>query len=160
MFAVVSRGNTLSPYLKATSAAVGHKVIQIPVDPHHEAPIVASTYIYKEASSVKLINGQLKGVSSTVNALHQVRFAHTDIKIPDFDSYRRDSTKNPNKSARDTVAERQAFSYFITAGFGVGSAIFAKTAARSLVGMMSPAKDVLALAKVEVKLNDIPEGKN
>lgn len=45
----------------------------------------------------------------------QVRFAHTDLRVPDFSAYRRDSVKSAdrkNKSADD----RNAFTYLIVGG--------------------------------------------
>ena len=35
-----------------------------------------------------------------------------------------------------------------------------KNLVHKFVGMMSPAADVLALSKIEINLNEIPEGKN
>jgi Ubiquinol cytochrome reductase transmembrane region. len=45
-----------------------------------------------------------------------VRFAHTDIKVPDFSHYRRDSVKDPGVNARETEEARKAFSYVVAAG--------------------------------------------
>lgn len=89
-----------------------------------------------------------------------MRFAHTDVKIPNFDTYRKSSTKDPNKSSHETIDERRAYAYLASASLGVGTAVFAKAAIRNIVGILSPAKDVLAMAKVEINLDEIPEGKN
>lgn len=45
----------------------------------------------------------------------QVRFAHTDIQVPDFSPYRRDSTKRANSKAQ-SAEERKAFSYALVGG--------------------------------------------
>lgn len=45
----------------------------------------------------------------------QVRFAHTDIQVPDFSDYRRDSTKRPGSKAQ-SAEERKAFSYALVGG--------------------------------------------
>lgn len=46
----------------------------------------------------------------------QVRFAHTDIQIPDFTNYRRESTKDPNVKASQTDGSRKSFTYLIAGG--------------------------------------------
>lgn len=86
--------------------------------------------------------------------------AHTDIQFPDYTAYRRPSTLDKRKKNIDTEDERKVFSYLMTAVVGTGSAISAKTAVTKLVESMSASRDVLALAKVEVKLQEIPPGKN
>jgi len=86
--------------------------------------------------------------------------AHTDLKIPNFDHWRRDSTLSPEKRAQDTAVDRKVFSYLISASAGVGLAVSAKSVARMFVGSMNPAKNVVALAKIEINLDEIPEGKN
>lgn len=108
-----------------------------------------------------------------------MRFAHTDIQVPDFSDYRRDSTKRAASRAQ-TAEERKAFTYllvggefpstliqwlgfhklFVLLGAAVASAYSAKTLVNKFIGSMSASADVLALAKIEIKLADIPEGKN
>jgi len=90
----------------------------------------------------------------------QVRCAHTDIKIPDFSAYRRPSTMNPTKRNDETIDSRRAFTYLMTSGFGVAGACAAKGIVQGIIGNLAAAKDVLALAKIEVDLSSIPEGKN
>lgn len=48
-------------------------------------------------------------------ATTQVRFAHTDIQVPDFTPYRRDSTKRSASKAQ-TAEERMSFSYALVGG--------------------------------------------
>lgn len=87
--------------------------------------------------------------------------AHTDIsRFPDYSGYRRPSTKDSTKKNIDTEQERKVFSYLVTAGVGAASAIGAKNVVTKLLTSLSPSRDVLALAKVEVKLSEIPPGKN
>lgn len=86
--------------------------------------------------------------------------AHTDIQFPDFSSYRRPSTLDPKKKNIETEEQRKVFSYLMTATVGAASAITAKSAVTKMVASLSPSRDVLALATVEVKLNEIPPGKN
>ncbi|KPM06264.1 cytochrome b-c1 complex subunit Rieske, mitochondrial-like protein, partial [Sarcoptes scabiei] len=91
---------------------------------------------------------------------NQYRLAHTDVKIPDFTSYRRQSNKDISKTSSESGDDRRAFTYAITTATGVGGALVAKQMVHGLVNMFSPAKDCLALSKVEVNIGNIPEGKN
>ena len=45
-----------------------------------------------------------------------VRFAHTDIKVPDFSYYRKASVKNSAIHSSESANERRAFTYMMTAG--------------------------------------------
>lgn len=89
-----------------------------------------------------------------------MRFAHTDIRIPDFSDYRRADVLDPSKSSQDSSESRKAFSYLITGTTAVVGVYAAKTAVTQFVSSMSASADVLALSKIEIKLSDIPEGKN
>lgn len=89
-----------------------------------------------------------------------IRFAHTDIKIPDFTDYRRPEVVDPNKSSQDSSEGRRSFSYIITGASTVVGLYAAKTVVTQFVSSMSASADVLALSKIEIKLGDIPEGKN
>lgn len=98
-------------------------------------------------------------VKSGVATTTQVRFAHTDIRTPDFSDYRRDSTKRPT-SKSETAEERKAFTYLLVGGAAVASAYSAKALVHQFISSMSASADVLALAKIEIKLAEIPEGKS
>jgi len=67
-----------------------------------------------------------------------------------------DSSANASESA----PARQTFSYLIVGSGAVAGAYAAKSVVGEFVSSMSASADVLALAKIEVKLSDIPEGKN
>lgn len=86
--------------------------------------------------------------------------SHTDYEVPDFSAYRRDSTNNPLRSSSKTADNRNAFTYLIIGGTSVGAAYAAKAVVHKFIGSMSASADVLALAKIEIKLSDIPEGKS
>lgn len=92
-------------------------------------------------------------------AVQQVRLAHTDLQAPDFSPYRRDSVKDVNRK-NTTAEERKAFSYMLVGAGAVGSAYAAKGLVTAFVSSMSASADVLAMAKIEIKLADIPEGKS
>lgn len=108
------------------------------------------------------------------------RFAHTDLAVPDFSAYRRESTKNLKRKNTNT-ADRNSFTYLIVGGLlqfhfsilfflkisfycrigaSITAAYGAKAVVTQFVSTMSASADVLALAKIEVKLSDIPEGKS
>uniref|UniRef100_A0A3P9KK30 Cytochrome b-c1 complex subunit Rieske, mitochondrial n=1 Tax=Oryzias latipes TaxID=8090 RepID=A0A3P9KK30_ORYLA len=88
------------------------------------------------------------------------RLAHTDIKIPDFSDYRRPEVLDPNKSSQESSEARRAFSYLLTGATTVVGVYAAKTVVTQFVSSMSASADVLALSQIEIKLGDIPEGKN
>lgn len=68
---------------------------------------------------------------------------------PSWDHYK---SNNPDNS--------RAMSYFMVGGLGLLSASMAKASVTNFLSSMSASADVLALAKVEVGLAAIPEGKN
>ena len=88
----------------------------------------------------------------------QVRLSHTDVPVPDFSEYRRDSTKDP--ATKNTQYSSRAFTYMMLTGFGVTAAHAGKNILVDFLSTMSASADVLALAKVEVDLSTIPEGKS
>ncbi|XP_075152719.1 Rieske iron-sulfur protein isoform X2 [Haematobia irritans] len=115
---------------------------------------------YLRASSHAVPNGlKPAAVLSAAQAVHQVRMAHTDLQVPDFSAYRRDSVKDVNRK-NTTAEERKAFSYMMVGAGLVGSAYAAKGLVNTFLGSMSASADVLAMAKIEIKLADIPEGKS
>ncbi|RFU76546.1 cytochrome b-c1 complex subunit rieske [Trichoderma arundinaceum] len=71
-------------------------------------------------------------------------------KIPDFSKYLSKSNETSNK----------LFSYFMVGAMGAITAAGAKSTVQEFLVNMSASADVLAMAKVEVDLNTIPEGKN
>jgi ubiquinol-cytochrome c reductase iron-sulfur subunit len=76
-----------------------------------------------------------------------VRDAGSDV--PDFRNYEAASSST-----------NRAISYMMIGGLGVLSTTVAKSTVSEFLGTMSASADVLALAKVEVDLAAIPEGKN
>lgn len=97
-------------------------------------------------------------VSKGINITGQVRYAHTDIQVPDFSAYRKDAAAG--KTQDDTQNSSRAFTYLMMAGTWTATAYGGKNIAREFIATMSASADVLALAKIEVKLADIPEGKS
>lgn len=72
-------------------------------------------------------------------------------KVPDFKPYMKDGhNKDSNR----------VFSYFMVGTLGIVSAATARATVQDFLTSMSASADVLALAKVEIGLGNIPEGKN
>jgi ubiquinol-cytochrome c reductase iron-sulfur subunit len=90
------------------------------------------------------------GTSTFIQARAPIGGAST-YKVPDFSPYlKEDRNEDSNR----------VFSYFMVGTFGVISAAAARATVQDFLTTMSASKDVLALAKVEVALGNIPEGKN
>jgi len=102
----------------------------------------------------------LPRASASLAAPSQVRFAHTDLKIPDFSDYRKDQVKDPNCNAKSSDVQRKMTSYMIVGAGAVGTVYGAKAIVRAAVANLSAAADVVALSKIEIKLSSIPEGRS
>lgn len=89
--------------------------------------------------------------SPTVHArgLHTSTAVASANDVPDMSHYR---AQNP--------ANNRALSYFMIGSTGLLAATAAKSTVTSFLATMSASADVLALAKVEVEMASIPEGKN
>jgi len=98
--------------------------------------------------------------STSLAGTSQVRFAHTDLKIPDFSDYRRDEVKSSKASHRGTDVQRKMTTYMVVGAGAVTTVYGAKAIVRSLIANLSPAADVVAMSKIEIKLADIPEGRS
>lgn len=157
------RAGPLSPYfqacifsvtgpLKGPVPVLGPVLVPAPVDRK-------KLFLCRESvSGLSPRTGPAVSVSLKVSA--GVRFAHTDIRIPDFSDYRRQESMDPKKSSQESSDARKAFSYLITGSSAVLGVYAAKTVVQQFVSSMSASADVLALAQVEIKLSSIPEGKN
>jgi len=166
MLSYVAKSGGMSQYLKATAGAVAAAkptlnppaVVGAGIAAVH--PAVGGRNNGDTLRSNAPLSGNMLATSSIRNTV-SVRYAHTDIRVPDFSDYRRDSVKEPNVRSSDSVAARNSFTYLISgAAAGITGAYCAKTMVNDLVMSMSASADVLALAKIEIKLGDIPEGKN
>ena len=87
----------------------------------------------------------------------QVRFSHTDINMPDFGDYRRETTRDTSLASQSDLS-RRAFTYMVVAGMGVTGVHVGKNILIDFLSTMSASADVLAMAKIEVDLESIPEG--
>jgi len=167
MMSFVSKSSNLSPYLKASTVVVNGMKPNVSVG---AGPLKAKEKLHKDPSAILRIRGEtlrslapksgIVRITSAIGSTNQVRCAHTDVRVPDFSDYRRDSTKNTTARGETTVAERNTFTYIVSGAATVAGLYSAKTVVGKFVGYLSASADVLALAKIEVKLGDVPEGRN
>ncbi|GAC74128.1 probable ubiquinol-cytochrome-c reductase Rieske iron-sulfur protein [Moesziomyces antarcticus] len=174
MAAPVARGAFRKAINLPPTAATAHNgtplaaginfAVRAPADPHAHGhgPSLRSdpTQVPKWASNLRNSNGVLSSRSG-VNALPTVgqpRYfssssrslqASQPDQVPDFSGYR---TKSADSN--------KAFSYFMVGSMGLIAASGAKATVSDFLASMGASSDVLALAKVEVDMNSIPEGKN
>merc|ERR1719436_541596 len=114
-------------------------------------------------SAVKLATQASKQLitkpSPVVLSQANVRHLHSDMEVPDFTYYRKNSTKDSSAKSQDTAGSRMAYSYLMSGALGVTGAYAATSTVNQLLGSLSASADVLAMAKIEINLADIPEGK-
>ncbi|CAF0878957.1 unnamed protein product [Brachionus calyciflorus] len=148
--------------LAATNKLTAKPAVPLPDDHSHDDHIsLPDSFRPMTSSSLgkTLLAGNLK-VTNSFSKSVQMRHSHTDIKIPDFSEYRASYSENPSQHSRDVADDKKTFSYISTFGVGLATAYGAKAIVRDIVANVAPSADVLALAKIEVKLSEIPEGKN
>lgn len=163
MMSLSARSGVFSPYLQATAFTVAG-----PLKPLVPGVVVKSEKYLMDPNKPMLCRESLNGqcpktgpaISVSINGRAGVRFAHTDLRIPDFSDYRRPEVQDPNKSSQESSEGRRSFSYIVTGASTVVGLYAAKTVVTQFVSSMSASADVLALSKIEIKLGDIPEGKN
>lgn len=83
-----------------------------------------------------------------------------DMEVPNFDEYRKSGTKDATKSSNESEGARKNFTYVMSGSMGVITTYGAMKTVSTFLGYLSASRDVLAMAKIEIKLGDIPAGKN
>jgi len=170
MLSYVAKSGSMGPFMKATVTAVaGAKPVLNPAAIVAQAAPSAAA-VYPAPQPLERFSGDtLRSmapacgavtVTSGVRSTAFVWYAHTDIRVPDFSDYRKSVVKEPTTVSRDSAPARNSFTYMIVGSGVVTGAYCAKTVVTDFVSSMSASADVLALAKIEIKLGDIPEGKN
>lgn len=151
-------------YIKAVSQVVSSNIkpsavaAVLPKKDTTKTPVQLLTS-YALAKSLPTGNIVIKsgpGITTTT----QVRFAHTDINVPDWSAYRRNDVKSGTAKSADSESSRKNFTYLLVGSTCAATAYSAKTLVTQFVSSMSASADVLALAKIEIKLAEIPEGKS
>lgn len=164
MIRAIANGN-LSHLMTATSVAVSGGNQTLGLSYGTPIPSKPKTIFHAiesldpmERTQKTFLGGKLR-VMCRPNTSTQLRFSHTDLKVPNFDEYRRTSVKNPELHISKNESKRKNFTYIILATFIIPSAYASKALIYDFVSSLSATQDVLALAKIEVKLGDIPIGK-
>merc|ERR1712198_419369 len=164
MFSAVSKIGVVAPFVSATAHNVGSQLRPAVV----ALPSVVQKFTLPE-NQHRLSNESLSellpkshGVRATsgVQGPGHVRFAHTDVRVPDFSEYRRDQSLDPSKPAGTSSVDRRMFTYLLVGGGSIAAAYSAKNIVTDFIQTMNASADVLAMAKIEIKLDEIPEGKN
>jgi len=88
------------------------------------------------------------------------RKLHSDMEVPDFSYYRRTSTKDSSAKNQEATESRMGFTYLWSGALGVTGAYAATSTVNMFLGSLSASADVLAMAKIEINLSDVPEGKS
>ncbi|SPO35410.1 probable ubiquinol-cytochrome-c reductase Rieske iron-sulfur protein [Pseudozyma flocculosa] len=148
------------------AAGINHAA-RAPADPHHaegygSSPRSDVTQVPRWSSRLSTSNGVLSarsGINTLPSAGSPRFFSSTPrelqaspretTSVPDFSGYRAKSTD-----------KAKTFSYFMVGSMGLIAASGAKSLVSDFLASMGASSDVLALAKVEVDMNSIPEGKN
>ncbi|XP_054856467.1 LOW QUALITY PROTEIN: cytochrome b-c1 complex subunit Rieske, mitochondrial [Eublepharis macularius] len=164
MLSVAARSGPFAPALSAVAHAVPGPLKPLALGlPLAAAKLPAldpkRPLLCRESLSGQAARGGLVA-SASLNAPATVRYMHNDVTVPDFSDYRRPEVIDSTKSSQDSSEARKVFSYFLTASTCVASAYVAKNVVTQFVSSMSASADVLAMSKIEIKLSDIPEGKN
>lgn len=104
-----------------------------------KAVLRGHSLVSRSAVNAKVTGTQIRTFSSSTRALDTPDFSGSRVKSPEV---------------------HRAFSYFLIGSFGAISAASARSTVTNFLSTMSASSDVLALAKVEVDMANIPEGKN
>jgi ubiquinol-cytochrome c reductase iron-sulfur subunit len=161
MLSFVARSSNLSPYMKATaSVVVSAKPTIGPIVVSPTSPVLDNPLERLNGDTFRSLapkSGAVR-VTSSILSSNSVRYAHTDLRVPDFSAYRR--IQDPTERNSDSASARKTFQYLFS-GAGIVTGVYsAKSVVTYALSNLSAAADVLALAKVEIKLGDIPEGRN
>ncbi|MFH4974676.1 hypothetical protein AB6A40_001385 [Gnathostoma spinigerum] len=87
------------------------------------------------------------------------RFAHTNVRFPNFDKYRVGDTRSGSEAVLGGIDSNRFVPSAIYYGVGgVISLLAAKEVVQTVVTYKAMAADQKALASIEIKMDDIPEG--
>jgi ubiquinol-cytochrome c reductase iron-sulfur subunit len=114
------------------------------------APVQRSATVRFNTLPCMAMASQRRFLHSSESTRKQVK---ETTQIPDFSGYMKPEAKNDPSKGR-------AFTYMMVGGAGVLGAVSAKNFVTDFLEQLAPAADVLALAKAEVDISNIPEGKN
>jgi len=134
--------------------------VVIPKVVKYETSIPLNNAVLKMSSHIQ---GRPSTSCNVLTGSMTVRYAHSDLQVPDFSNYRVATSQGRDdfhRRERERKIERKSFYYTVTAGIGIGGVYFAKSAVEGVVRYIGPSSDVLALGATEVPMDSIPEGKS
>jgi len=162
MLTAARQAGQFSNYIKSTSTVVASQVkpvITCVQDKAEERCPPEPEPVLSYALAKCLPKHELLVSSGSFKGGHQIRMVHTDLRVPDFSNYRYKSRLDP-KAPTEEVSSSKMQSYLIVGTGALAATYTAKNVVSTFIGSMSASADVLAMAKIEVKLGEIPEGKN
>jgi len=159
MISSVARSGKLATSLVATNTLCASAVTKaLPVFTHIPEKIVIQP---EKTAAVPALSRPLRpAVSCGFTDSLQTRYAHSDIQVPDFSAYRKSSCQDANVPAEQSSDSRKMSGYVLMAGAGAMGAYGGKWFVSDLISQWGASADVLAMAKIEINLADIPEGKS
>ncbi|EIE89125.1 hypothetical protein G6F46_000574 [Rhizopus delemar] len=117
---------------------------------HHESH--NSQPLLSTSTKQRSVGGLVNKSNVNVGPFNKLQLRlHSTTSVPDFSKYKK--TKNSGEASRN-------FAYMMIGSTGLVSAAGAQATVSDFLANMSASADVLALAKAEVELDAIPEGKN
>ncbi|XP_034949478.1 cytochrome b-c1 complex subunit Rieske, mitochondrial [Chelonus insularis] len=159
---VITKYTNVAPFMRVTATAVSSKATSGTVEDSKKSarpdPILR---INSYSLALNLCTKPIRISSGpAVNTqISQKRWAHRDIRVPNFDYYRKDSTKNP-AAVTDRSGSKQSVEYLLTAATGLTAVYGAKVIVTDLVSSMAASADVLAVSKIEIDITKIPTGQS
>lgn len=139
----ISRLSSFNNSATTVVVAAANKLVSKPIVPMHSDDHSHDHHIglpnsFKPSTNMSLgkllIGGNLKvtsSFSSKINLLKkkffnffdwffseslQLRYSHTDIKVPDFSEYRNEYSESASQHSRDRADDKKTFSYISTFG--------------------------------------------
>ncbi|CCF58216.1 hypothetical protein KAFR_0E00620 [Kazachstania africana CBS 2517] len=109
------------------------------------------TTFIKQPTSLQKVFPVLTRCTSLAHLSTSTRLGKSTYRTPDFGNVIKEE-RNSDKS--------RIYTYFMVGSLGLLSSAGAKSTVETFISSMSASADVLAMAKVEVNLAAIPEGKN
>nr|XP_053644968.1 LOW QUALITY PROTEIN: cytochrome b-c1 complex subunit Rieske, mitochondrial-like [Cherax quadricarinatus] len=138
MLSYIGRSGQLAPTLKGTSQAVAgglRNIIPGVVDGQQVEVVASQPPVLTTTTMAKICPSRPLTVKSGVAASSQIRYAHTDIKVPDFSAYRRNSVKDTHVKAGESETAGKTFTYLLAGGkkFCIMSATLLLYASRRII---------------------------
>ncbi|XP_071512422.1 cytochrome b-c1 complex subunit Rieske, mitochondrial [Panulirus ornatus] len=162
MLSYIGRSGQLATTLKGSAQAVANgmkSAVPAVVEGSQEVMDIPPLLLTPTAMAKRCPTGTITAKAG-IAVSSQVRYAHSDIQVPDFSAYRREDVLDSRSKSAESASSRRSFTYMLVGGGTVAGIYSAKTIVTQFVSSLSASADVLALAKIEVNLNDVPEGKS